>query len=759
MNESLSSEKISVDSLVAQVADDFLERLSRGEQPEISEYARRYPQIADLIPQVLSTLQLMQEVPAHPSDNAAASEPAPFANGRLGDYRVLREVGRGGMGIVYEAEQISLGRRVALKVLPFASTLDDKQLQRFKNEAQAAAHLHHQNIVPVYAVGSEATVHYYAMQFIEGHSLASIICELRHPRGHEIAPESATAQTTSELNDSPVSDQLFLVPSEGTAAQTPTVPKAPPPMPAEFSNPDSASRPSYFRAVANLAIQAAEALQHAHERTVVHRDIKPANLMIDCQGKLWITDFGLARFQQNSGLTMTGDLLGTLRYMSPEQALGLNGQVDHRADIYGLGITLYELLTLEPAFASHDRQEVLRQIGADYIRRPRRFNKAVPVDLETIVLKAMEKVPESRYVTAQAMADDLRRFLGDRPIQAKRPRLAQRFAKWRRRHKALVWAGVMVMAIAVAATIYADVKVRDERQLKQVQEQKALVEKNKAQISEAIAQTRADEVHKQRVRSRQILNQVLVGLDAFVPLIENMWQQPEKREQAKGIVDRELHYLHITLANENDSLARPEAAKIYRRIAEIHQVVGERRESQKAYQTATALLEKLLADYSVDPEYKRELDESSPTTGNWLMKPTGSTKIAVDWRVQQPTAEKDFLLDLAATYLDLGTVLVAQGTIQEALPALQQSLACLNRYSAKYPPTIDYPQRMAAIQQELGMALEATGHAAEALKAYQKALAIWEDLLKKFPSWERFKTSREDTKHRLNHLFAAWPAI
>jgi serine/threonine protein kinase len=764
MSHSLPSEKASFDSQIAQVADDFLDRISRGEQPAVSEYERCYPQIASLIPEVLSALQVMKQVRPIPNGLETTPEPTQFANGCLGDFRIVREVGRGGMGIVYEAEQISLGRRVALKVLPFASTLDAKQLQRFKNEALAAAHLHHQNIVPVYGVGSEDTVHYYAMQFIEGQTLASIIRKLYHSSGRQLDPENATAQTTSEFDHGPNNGDPVLVPDDTALAQPPKTVERYSAL-AEFSCPGSIVRLAYFRAVADLGVQAAEALEHAHERTVVHRDIKPSNLLVDCQGKLWITDFGLARFQQNSALTMTGDLLGTLRYMSPEQALGLNGQVDHRADIYGLGITLYELLTLAPAYPSQDRQEVLRQIGSDYVRRPRRVNKAVPVDLETIVLKAMEKSPENRYVTAQAMADDLRCFLEDRPIQAKRPRLVQRFARWRRRHKNLVRAGVLVMAIAVAAAVYSDVRVRHERELKDQQEKKALIEEHKAQISDAIAHTRAEEIYKQRVRSRQILNQVLVGLDSFVPLIENMWRQSEKRNEVRAIVDRELHYLHITLENENEPLARPETAKINRLVAQLHQLIGQHAEAELAYQNAIALLEKLLVDMDTDPEYHLQLYGTSPAIGKWEMRPATTNdavvadRPAITYHQQQPVTDIDIHQLLAATYLERGANWLEQRQPHKALPFLRRSLGYLNGIS---PPRISpdaYSEKLAETQVKLGIAQEAMGQATEALKNYRQAAQLWESLLKKFPVAPRFKSSLDDTKRRLSHLLESWTAI
>jgi tetratricopeptide (TPR) repeat protein/serine/threonine protein kinase len=354
--------------------------------------------------------------------------------GALGDFRIVREVGRGGMGVVYEAEQISLRRRVALKVLPFAATMDPRHLQRFQNEAQAAACLHHTNIVPVYFVGCERGVHFYAMQFIDGQPLSELIRQLA--RG-STAPEERTTPCTSPPGETPATSPT--VRAIGNASPL---------------TPEGKRGREYFRRVAELGVQAAEALDHAHQLGIVHRDIKPGNLMLDGRGNLWVADFGLAQVQHSeANLTLTGDLVGTLRYMSPEQALAKRVVLDHRTDIYSLGVTLYELLVLQPAFPSNDRQELLRQVAFEEPRRPRRLNKVIPMELETIVLKAMEKRPQDRYATAQTLADDLRHWLEDRPIRARRPSLAQRLARWSRRHKPLVAsvAAALVVGLAVLA--------------------------------------------------------------------------------------------------------------------------------------------------------------------------------------------------------------------------------------------------------------------------------------------------------------------
>jgi serine/threonine protein kinase len=416
---------------------EYLRQLEAGEAPSRAEFLRRYADIAAPLAQCLDGLELVHKATAKSRISsagksteptiAAASDVSPGSP--LGDFKIVREIGRGGMGVVYEAEQLSLGRRVALKVLPFAATFDGKHLQRFRNEAQAAALLHHTNIVPVYAVGCERGVHFYAMQLIEGQTLAAVLDEIRPP-------------------EETVNDLAGMI-EEKSASQPRPLPESSSPVSAALAASHTKSKAEYYRTIARFAVQVADALEHAHQFGIIHRDIKPGNLLVDAHGRIWITDFGLAQFHSDAGLTRTGDVLGTLRYMSPEQASGQRVLLDHRTDIYSLGATLYQLATLKPMFSGENHHELLKQILHDEPKSPRRIDPNVPVELETIILKAVSKSPSERYSSAREMGADLQRYLDDKPILAKRPGAIERVRKWARRHPSVVVATVLLLFFGV----------------------------------------------------------------------------------------------------------------------------------------------------------------------------------------------------------------------------------------------------------------------------------------------------------------------
>ena len=456
-------------SELARVLDDYLAAVEAGEVVDPNGLAAAHPQIADRLRACLSVLRVASRVEAR-ADADAAIEPA--VDARLGDFRILRMIGRGGMGIVFEAEQVSLRRRVALKVLPFAAALDLHQLRRFQIEAQAAA-LHHTNIVPIFSVGCERGVHYYAMQFIEGQTLADLIRDLRRLAGLDSPSAAEATGIGMSMAQELASGRLDPAPAPfaGRGSPDPARPSTEglrSGRSAPVASRDSTRTPAYSRTIADLVQQAAEALDHAHRLGTIHRDIKPANLLVDVRGNLWITDFGLARIRADSDLTMTGDVIGTLRYMSPEQSAARRGIVDHRADVYSLGATLYELLTLHPVHDGRDRAALLHQMAFGAPTAPRADNPAIPRDLETIVLKALTKEPGARYSSAQELANDLRRFLEHRPILARRPSLWKRAEKWTRRHRTLVASSIALVALAVTAAAIIAMQARNNRRLDRI---------------------------------------------------------------------------------------------------------------------------------------------------------------------------------------------------------------------------------------------------------------------------------------------------
>ncbi len=427
------------EQLLANLLEQVTRRLDEGGPVDVEQLARVHPKHAERLRELMPTMRAMASWGRTP----ASGQPAdPHAVGHspltgvLGDFRIVRVLGRGGMGTVFEAEQITMGRRVALKVLPFAALAHDKALQRFRNEVRAAAALEHPHIVSVYSVGEDRGIHYYSMQMINGQTLAELIWQLRQDRGPLPLPEG--------VRESDAAGPTFPSAANGSLPATTHDEHA-----SIGTAVDSRHDAVRYRTAARLGIQAAEALQHAHDQGVLHRDIKPGNLMLDADGKLYVTDFGLARIEADAGLTMTGDVIGTLRYMAPEQALAKRVVIDHRADVYSLGATLYELLTLLPAFGETDRSELLKLIAFEEPQRLRKLDGHIPSELETIVSKAMAKSPEERYRTAQQLADDLLAFLENRPIKAKSPTIANRVSKWSSRHVGVVWT-LLAATLAVA---------------------------------------------------------------------------------------------------------------------------------------------------------------------------------------------------------------------------------------------------------------------------------------------------------------------
>ncbi|MBN1362485.1 MAG: protein kinase [Sedimentisphaerales bacterium] len=413
--------------------------LDGAASPEQLTYWRRHLRLCDSCAASVARLRAGLEATAPWSMQADGKSPGSGGsrllvglepNLQLGDFRLERRLGSGGMGVVYQAMQISLNRPVALKVLPSGLGRDVSAVERFHREARAAAKLRHRNIVTIYAEGIENTVCYFAMELIEGRPLDQLIAELRMVRKASAEPNHAAPAQT------PCVDR------PECSISTPEIPDV---------LADCRCGRVYFDTVARLISEVADALQYAHERGIVHRDVKPSNLMLARDGRLILLDFGIARVCQEGGMTMTGSFVGTPRYMSPEQVSSECRAVGQACDIYSLGVTLYELLTLEPLFDGRTRDQVIAQILSKEPLRPRLIDRRIPADLETICLKAIEKEPGRRYTTAGEFAEDLRRYLDGHVIKARPPGMGDRLVKLVRRRKvatALVMGIVVTLAFA-----------------------------------------------------------------------------------------------------------------------------------------------------------------------------------------------------------------------------------------------------------------------------------------------------------------------
>ncbi|MFQ5589735.1 MAG: protein kinase [Phycisphaerae bacterium] len=368
---------------------------------------------------------------------------------RIEGYRISGVLGQGGMGIVYQAVQVKLGRAVALKVLPaIVGSASPVAVSRFRQEATAAAKLHHTNIVPIYDYGESQDAYYYAMELISGQPLNTLIRRFAQ-RELQSASTRRLAEVLHEVLNEPTSSQAEWTGDTESSGSLPAI----------MASSTGRGRPYYLQ-VARWMADAADALHYAHSEGIIHRDIKPANLILSADGRIMIADFGLARDVGAGSFTMTGALVGTLRYISPEQAMAKRVRVDHRTDVYSLGATMYELLCFEPAFPGDDEKEVLGAIIARDPVHPRKIVQAVPHELETICLKTLEKSAASRYETARTLADDLRRYLHDLPIVATRPGPLKRAVKFARRRKALVAAVCASILLSATAVFWVRAETR-----------------------------------------------------------------------------------------------------------------------------------------------------------------------------------------------------------------------------------------------------------------------------------------------------------
>jgi serine/threonine protein kinase len=602
------------------LAEEFADRLRRGEHPSVSDYAAAHPTHADQLRDLLPAVAQMEYLKRF--RRAAGLDPNPQLPDRFGDFRIVRELGRGGMGVVFEAMQESLGRPVALKVLATHAQLDDRRRERFVREAHAAARLHHTNIVPVFGVGEQDGIPYYVMQLIRGQGLNAIIHQWRIDEGEdeELAPPAGPS--TVSLRKQPTT-------------RSPRV-TVPPPMKTHSAGD--------WEFIAEVGIQAAEALHYAHKQGILHRDVKPANLILDPSDRVWITDFGLAKLVELNGLTATGDILGTLQYLAPEC---LAGDADSRSDVYGLGATLYELLTLVPPYSADSPARLIKHVAENDPTPPSEIDPSIPRDLETIVLKAMAREPQHRYASARELARDLQAFLEDRPIKARRQTWLSRGWRWCRRNPAIAVLSInMIAALVLAAVVGWIGYARTQRALDAAEKKRDQAEK---------AQTAADNArHEAELASSRLAANLRLSLEAFEKVFDaaggnrvgvavmgwgpferhgGMIPPPPSRRPGtppfpgegpppggslggpgaetadKASVLEAILGFYDKFAEQNatNPQLQLEAAKAHRRVGEAKIWLGQKEKGNSSFLRAIGLLEALEKKYPANPAFSLEL--------------------------------------------------------------------------------------------------------------------------------------------------------
>jgi serine/threonine protein kinase len=811
---------------VDELAEEFVERYRRGERPAISEYTQRHPELAEEIHEVFPALVMIEE--------AGPEEPGPIharaasitADGRpleqLGDYHILRQIGRGGMGVVYEAVQEALGRHVALKVLPFTLSSDPTHLKRFRREARSAARLHHTNIVPVFDIGECRGIHYYAMQFIQGQGLDEILQELRrlrcfHPttngvetgregdeeRGRQSVLGSemeicdrdqsfslATGLLTGQFrtDDSPEEKQEIRSQRSEIRGQRSEVGKQKPEPGALATGapdvrPDSDSTLSliggssefsaqseyhFYRSVARVGLQVAEALAYAHGQKVLHRDIKPSNLLLDLQGTIWVTDFGLAKEEESDDLTRTGDIVGTLRYMAPER---FSGQADRRSDIYSLGMTLFELLTLRPAFPEMDRARLIQRITREEPPRPRKIDARIPRDLETIICKAIAKEPADRYVTAEALGEDLRRFLADRPIRARRASFMEKSLRWCRRNPALAWlAATLLLALLSGTAGIAWQWRRAEVNYRAARAQRARADANARKARAALdeAFTRVSESKLIQVPGAQPLRRELLqaALGYYRDFLDEARDDPELQADVAAAYFR-VASANIMLNQADEAVAalrdgldlvekllaeHPEDRELPMRLAGflrsarvLHDdswLLSKTRRDEDTFRRASKLWERFAHDYPAVEGFRSDLalfallqveEPRDGQDGEIALSFCRQARELMETLVCEHPTELVYHELLRRAYYSAESLLNALGRHAEAEVLVRDAVAFFERQEAEHP-SLPHPRfDQAVLLNILGHLLGETGRPTEAQAVHQRAVGILEELYKNSP--------------------------
>ena len=615
------------ETVLDELLEEFTERCRDGERISVAEYAGQHPGLAAEIRELFPTVLAMEQLNRSKSGPASQGRRLPLPpSEQLGDYRVVAEIARGGMGIVYEAEQVTLGRRVAVKVLPQQVLRNEKDVLRFQREAQTAAKLHHANIVPVFGVGQHDGIHYLVMQLIRGVGLDEILSELRrivvHPRlsdaDADAAPTTARTSCVCRSANLLLSAELRSDSRGKSAAAKETLAikngiqdtVRSPAEDAEWRGLGSRSKPAlrrasarrllrpatgpaaadrhpiraaldseYYRNVARIGMQAADALGYAHRHDTLHRDIKPGNLLLDEEGVVWIADFGLAKAIEHDAVTWTGDIVGTLSYMAPER---FEGQADALGDIYSLGLTLHELLTFERLFDGPDRAALMNRILNEPVPPPRKRNPGVPRDLETIVLKAVSKNPADRYQSADDLAEDLKNFLADRPIRARPVSAMEHGVRWCRRNRTIT--GLAAAVLWLMATVLVVTGIGYVRETTQRQ---------RAEKTSRLALNALDEIYTQFAPPQITLGVSTSTSSAEEDVLLDHTQLPLSKDVALLLENLLRFYAELSRQADNSGTVTFKAIVANRRVGDIHRRLGDADKARDAYDRALTEIDTL----------------------------------------------------------------------------------------------------------------------------------------------------------------------
>ncbi len=563
---------------------------------------------------------------------AQSDGPSPARIRYFGDYEIVRELARGGMGVVFQARQISLNRPVALKMILAGQLAHETEVRRFHTEAEAAANLDHPGIVPIFEVGEYEGQHYFSMGFVEGQSLSQRLAEGPLP------PREAAA----------------------------------------------------------LLVKVALAIDYAHQRGVIHRDLKPANILVDANGNPRVTDFGLAKkVQGDSGLTGSGQIMGTPSYMPPEQAGGERGAVGPAADVYALGATLYALVTGRPPFQAATAMDTVLQVMSDEPVPPRRLNVSVPVDLETICLKCLQKDPGKRYASAADFAADLRRFLADEPILARPVTGLERGVKWVRRRPAI--AALLVLVAVVTAVGLGGVLAVQRRANRVLAARNADLDRANTSLREAIGQKDAansalaeanDRVQARFELARDAIQSFKRGVEEEEALKENRLRP--LRDKLLGSARRFYDRLGDLLKGQTDVASKAVLAESYMELGELIDRIGQRSEALEAFKKAVAM--------------RREL-------------------------AGQPGAGASERVKLAEALNGLGEEARENGDHAVSLAALKEAVALAEPLAVGPGATSEARRALRSAEGASALALAATGKVAEALAAVRRARDVGEALV------------------------------